>query len=410
MNRLRFQLPSFSDPTHSLAGRIRKNLTATAVILALILAVALALRLNGLNWDDGFGFHPDERDIYMRSDCMYRVLANHPGFENCGYVQAQPETTPGLPSLEVFLDPERSPLNPHWFPLGSVLLYVLVYFRSIFELFTDISSMDMRYAGRAISALADVGSVLLVFLLGRRIYGAKIGLLAAGLTALAVIHIQNSHFYRPETFSALFTLASFWAIFRMLERKRWADSLLLGVFAGLAVAPKISGIMVLCPVGLAYAYRLWDAVRSNRDQDSEVWLRVAAHGAVALAGGIVVFALASPYALLDFAAFKGDIQAQGHMVRNAGVWPFTIQYVGTAPYLYHIQQTAVWGLGLPLGIVAWLAVPITAATLFWTTGRFRADTIILVFVLVTLVVQESFEVRFQRYLFYVDAADDFIGI
>ena len=399
MNRLRFQLPSFDDPTHSFAARVRKNLTSTAVVLAVILALALALRLNGLNWDDGFGFHPDERDIYMRSDCMYQALANHPGFENCGYLQAQPETTPGLPSLEVFLNPERSPLNPHWFPLGSVLLYVLVYFRSTFELFNDFSSMDMRYAGRAISALADVGSVLMVFLLGRRIYGVKIGLLAAGLTALAVIHIQNSHFYRPETFSALFTLASFWAIFRMMERKRLADSLLLGVFAGLAIAPKISGIMVLCPVGLAYGYRLWDAVRSNRDQDSEAWLRIVAHGAAALAGGLVVFALTSPYALLDFAAFKDDLTAQGHMVRNAGVWPFTIQYVGTAPYLYHIQQTAVWGLGLPLGIVAWLAVPLTAATLFWTTGRFRADSIILVFVLVTLVVQESFEVRFQRYLF-----------
>ena len=399
MNRLRFQLPSFGDPAHSLAARFRKNLTTTAVILAVILAVALALRLNGLNWDDGFGFHPDERDIYMRSDCMYQALANHPGFENCGYLQAQPETTPGLPSLEVFLDPERSPLNPHWFPLGSVLLYVLVYFRSIFELVTDFSSMDMRYAGRAISALADVGSVLLVFLLGRRIYGVRIGLLAAGLTALAVIHIQNSHFYRPETFSALFTLASFWAIFRMMERKRFTDSLLLGAFVGLAVAPKISGVVVLCPVGLAYGYRLWDAVRSNRDQDSEAWLRIVAHGAAALAGGLVVFALTSPYALLDFAAFKDDLTAQGHMVRNAGVWPFTIQYVGTAPYLYHIQQTAVWGLGLPLGIVAWLAVPLTAATLFWTTGRFRADTIILVFVLLTLVVQESFEVRFQRYLF-----------
>ena len=407
MNRLRFLSPSLGDATHPIAARFRKNLTSTGVILAVILAVALALRLNGLNWDDGFGFHPDERDIYMRSDCMYQALANLPGYENCGYVQAQPETTPGLPSLEVFLDPDRSPLNPHWFPLGSILLYVLVYFRSIFELFTDFSSMDMRYAGRSISALADLGSVFMVFLLGRRTYGARVGLLAAGLTALAVIHIQNSHFYRPETFSALFTLASFWAIFRMLERKRLADSLLLGVFAGLAVAPKISGIVVLCPVGLAYAYRLWDAVRSTRDPTSDpnrgeengAWLRIVAHGAAALAGGLVVFALTSPYALLDFATFKGDIQAQGHMVRNAGVWPFTIQYVGTAPYLYHIQQTAVWGLGLPLGIVAWLAVPLTAATLFWTTGRFRADTIILVFVLVTLVVQESFEVRFQRYLF-----------
>ena len=399
MNPLRVHWSSLSVPTQSLASRVRTKLSLTTVVLVVILAVALAMRLNGLNWDDGFGFHPDERDIYMRSDCMYQVLANQPGFQNCGYVQGQPGTVPGLPSLGVFLDPERSPLNPHWFPLGSVLLYFLVYLRSILELFTDFSSMDMRYVGRAVSALADVGSVLLVFVLGRRIYGAKVGLLAAALTALAVVHVQNSHFYRPETFASLFTLASFWAMFRMMERKRLADSLLLGIFAGLAVAPKVSGIMVLCPLALAYGYRLWDSLRTTREQDSEVWLRIAAHGAAALAVGAVVFFLSAPYALLDFASFKGDLQTQNHMVQNAGVWPFTVQYVGTAPYLYHIQQTAVWGLGLPLGVVAWLAVPLTAATLLWTTGRFRADSIILTFVLVSLVVQESFEVRFQRYLF-----------
>ena len=92
------------------------------------------------------------------------------------------------------------------FPLGSVLIYVMVLFRSVIEFFTDISALDMRYVGRPLSALFDVGTVFMVFLLGRKMYSQKVGLLAAAFTALAVIHIQNSHFYRPETFSVFFLI------------------------------------------------------------------------------------------------------------------------------------------------------------------------------------------------------------
>ena len=141
-------------------------------VLAAIVVVALALRLHGLNWDDGNGFHPDERDIYMRSDCMYALLTDAPHAPTCGYLNDQPEAEPGLGSLRYFFDAERSPLNPHWFPLGSILIYVLVFLRSLVELFTDVGGFDMRYAGRTLSALADVGSVLMVFVLGRRLYTA----------------------------------------------------------------------------------------------------------------------------------------------------------------------------------------------------------------------------------------------
>ena len=74
--------------------------------MALIVLLALALRLHGLNWDSGYGFHPDERDIYMRAGCMYEALAANPGFNTCGYLNAQPQTVPGIPSVGVFLDPE----------------------------------------------------------------------------------------------------------------------------------------------------------------------------------------------------------------------------------------------------------------------------------------------------------------
>ena len=123
-------------------------------VLAAIVVVALALRLHGINWDDGYGFHPDERDIYMRSDCMYALLTDNPHAENCGYLVDHPEAEPGLGGLRAFFDPERSPLNPHWFPLGSILIYVLVFFRSVVELFTDVGGLEMRYVGRTLSALA----------------------------------------------------------------------------------------------------------------------------------------------------------------------------------------------------------------------------------------------------------------
>ena len=33
-------------------------------------------------------------------------------------------------------------------------------------------------------------------------------------------------------------------------------------------------------------------------------------------------------------------------------FPFTRQYRNTIPYLYFIQQQVVWGMGLPLGLIA----------------------------------------------------------
>ena len=110
---------------------LKGRLSWSLVLLVFILAVALALRLYGVNWDSGYGFHPDERDIYVRSGCMYDLLTEAPGYQECGYVRDQPDAEPGLPSLGVALDADRSPLNPHWFPLGSILLYILVAFRSV---------------------------------------------------------------------------------------------------------------------------------------------------------------------------------------------------------------------------------------------------------------------------------------
>ena len=87
------------------------------------------------------------------------------------------------------------------------------------------------------------------------------------------------------------------------------------------------------------------------------------------------------------------------MASNAGMWPFTVQYIDTPPFLYQLQQSSVWGLGLPLGIVAWLSVPFTVLMLFRSRATRRYDLLLLVWVVPTFFLLESFEVRFLRYVF-----------
>lgn len=369
-------------------------------VLAVIVVAALALRLHGIDWDEGYAYHPDERDIYMRADCMYALLADAPHAPTCGYLNDQPRAEPGLSGLRYFFDADRSPLNPHWFPLGSILIYALVFIRSVLELFTDVGGLDMRFAGRTLSALADVGSVLMVFLLGRRLYGRNVGLLAAGLTALAVIHVQHSHFYRPETFTVLLTLASIWATLRMVERRRLRDSVVLGVIVGLALAPKVNVLPILAPLALGYAYRILDGADGLWDEITpEMIAKVAGHAAVGALVAVAVFFVTTPYAFIDIGAFVGDVMLQTRMAREAGFFPFTVQYVDTPAFLYQIRQTTVWGLGVPLGVVAWLSIPFTALMLFIDRRHLRGDLILLAWVVPSLLFLESFEVRFLRYLF-----------
>ena len=367
-------------------------------LLPALLIAALALRLYGIDWDNGHGFHPDERSFYLRADDMFRVLTEAPGHET--WLAQWPEMRVGLPDIETALSAERSPLNPHWFPLGSALIYTLVLIRSVAELFTDWSALDLRFAGRTLAALADTASVALIFAIGRRMYGTWTGLLATALTAFAVIHVQHAHFYRPEPFTVLTSLAALWAMLRFMDTRRLRDAALLGLLVGLAMAPKVSVAPILAPLALVFLWT-WKDRAGGRWTDLTVWSAVRFVPTVVLAGllALAAFFITTPYAFLDFGTFVADIRAQAEMAREAGHWPFTWQYADTPAFWYQIRQTSVWGLGLPLGIVAWLAAPFTA-WMAWRGGLTqRSDLLLLAWAVPAFVFLELFEVKFLRYVF-----------
>ena len=384
-------------PRPRLFAPLRRRWGPSFLLPALLIA-ALALRLYGIDWDQGHGFHPDERSFYLRADDMFRALTEAPGHET--WLNQWPEMRVGLPDVETALSAEQSPLNPHWFPLGSALIYALALIRSVAEPFTDLVAMDMRFAGRTLAALADTASVALMFAIGRRMYGAWTGLLAAAFTTFAVIHIQHAHFYRPEPFTVLTSLAALWAMLRFANTARMRDAALLGVLVGLAMAPKVSVAPILAPLALVFLWA-WKDRSGGRWADLTVWSAVRFAPVVALAGllALAAFFITTPYAFLDFSAFLADIRAQTEMAREAGHWPFTWQYADTPAFWYQIRQTSVWGLGLPLGIVAWLAAPFTA-WMAWRGGLTqRFDLLLLAWAAPAFVFLELFEVKFLRYVF-----------
>ena len=363
--------------------------------ISAIILVALGLRLYGINWDQGHGFHPDERSLYMQADCMYRILTHHSTYHDCAIFGDFPNIKPGIPTLGIFFDAAQSPLNPHWFPLGSIFIYLIVFIRLLLSPFADLSLLDMRYVGRTLSSIADVGSIYLIFILGRRMLSQNVGLLAAFFMSIAVVHIQNSHFYRPETFIVLFVLLSYWFMLNVIEYRRWRDWSLLGLSVGITFATKVSVLPLLLPLSLTYFFSVFR--QSDRGSNLFDSAQQAIVGAVI---ALATFTLLTPYAFIDIAEFIADNTWEAEIARTAGKMPYTIQYIGSIPFVYELKHSFFWALGIPLGITAIGGVIYALVNTLKKAPSWKTDMLILSWVLPNFfLVGLFFEVKFLRYLF-----------
>ncbi len=327
------QPPADEKTTGEFQRPFDRNSILAATALAVILVVALAFRLYGIDWDEGYGYspHPDERNVIS-------------------LIEGIDFPSPG--DLGALLDAERSPWNPGRFAYGSFPLYLLKIAHSIVP--GDL--YEVRTIGRGLSALADVCVVFLTYLLGARLYGRRQGLLAAGLVSLAVIHIQLSHFLTFDIVLGLTTIAALYFMHRVAVGGQLRDSVIAGVIVGLGLATKVSMApmyLALAMAHLLYVVPVLGAAAGDRNESSRrigtAFVGLLAAGCASLATFIIV----QPYAIIDASRFVADVTEQSEMVRRIRDYPYTRQYIDTAAYLYHVRQLAAFGLGWPLGIVAW---------------------------------------------------------
>jgi YYY domain-containing protein len=375
-------LPSEPSGTDALTKLGRMPRISTRYALALILFLALALRLYGINWDQGGLFHPDERAFLSQ---VYNLQF------------------PEGDQWRDLTDPRLSTLNPGSFNWGSLPHYTLKAVQYAVSPYQWMSMFDLRYAGRALSAISDTATVFFIFLIGRAVFGNRVGVLAALLSALAVQQIQLSHFFAVDTFMTTFIVATIYYSIRVSEHGRRRDSVLVGVMFGLAVATKFS----VLPLGLALVFahliyatsRSGDRFDSNGAGSGEAAIRQwVAFKNIVIAGIVilVVLVVTQPYMFLDFSTYIDNISTQGKMVRRDADFPFTRQYADTSKYIYQMLQLGTWGLGPVLGIIAWMGL--LGAVIAGVLARRKADLVILAWVLPYLLITGWFDVKFMRYM------------
>jgi len=337
-----------------LSGLVGRRVTRETVLLVLILILAATLRFYGLNWDGGIGAHPDERYIVGVAESLRW--------------------------------PER--LNPFDvapdYPYGHLPLYLLALVAGL------VPDVDPLIVGRALAALFDLGTVALTFALGRRVYGERAGLLAAAFVALMVLHVQQAHFYTADVPLAFFVLGTLLFAVRLAEGGRPHQALLAGAWAGLALGTKFSAALLILPLGVALMANPAQALPGR------CWAR-SKRGLECGAAALVAFALTNPCAILALPTLWHNVARQGAIARGVLDVPYTRQFHATWPYLYSLVQQLRWGMGWPLGLVAFGGL----AWAVWRAVREpprRAEWVLLAWAVPCFAFAGALYARFPRYL------------
>ncbi len=365
------------DASHNdLAARLRRNWIPA--VLVIILMVGAYFRFIGVNWDQDQHQQPDERFMTMVAG------------------QISPVT-----GIAQYFDTERSPLNPlghGFYTYGMLPLFLTRY---VAEWIQQTEYNQVVLVGRVLSGLFDLAAVVGIYLLGARLYRRRVGLLAAGLYAAAVLPIQLSHFFAVDSFTTVFVIAAFYVAVLIMEGHQHWTYVLFGIFTGLAMTTKVSiaplvGVVVLA--GLAYVLE----ARSDAEERKSRLLIVLGGWIIAGLCTAVVFRIFQPYAFTGPGFFDlrlnprwlEIIRTVSDQVAGRADFPPNHHWAGR-PFSYGWTNMVRWGMGLPLGLTATLAW-FWAAWRLWK-GEWRRHLLLVVWVGMFFIWQSANFWRYTRY-------------
>jgi hypothetical protein len=196
-------------------------------------------------------------------------------------------------------------LNPHWFGHpGSTVIYPLALFFRVWDLLFhqgpllgSDSALTLRLyrhptefylIGRFWSVALAIGALPLVFLIGRRVFDTRAGLVATAIWAVLPFPVFHAQIVRTDSAAVFFGLLALWLCLRLLAEPRTRYCVLAGVGVGLAVASRYFMVaLVPCLVMAAllpHRRALRAALRS---------------GAIAVASAVGGFLISTPFFVLD---------------------------------------------------------------------------------------------------------------
>lgn len=140
--------------------------------------------------------------------------------------------------------------------------------------------------GRGETAFFGVASVFVLYLIGKKLFGEKIGLLSALIFAIAPLHVRDSHYITTDVLFVFFTLLAFLFSVDMIQKKRFRDFILAGFFAGFSLTIRYFPLALLAyPIAILFSF-----------ENKKVWFLKVLISVVFIAVGVFI---GLPYLFLD---------------------------------------------------------------------------------------------------------------
>ncbi|MDQ4076993.1 MAG: DUF2298 domain-containing protein [Chloroflexota bacterium] len=341
--------PSFGS-ARKLLQRLGALLSARTMVpfwLGVILVLGAFFRFTGVDWDEGHHLHPDERFLStVLSDTQW------------------PEEN----FLRTYFDEANSKLNPRnvgktFFVYGD---FPIVFTKGVTVALDNWmpradgqswQGYGHNYrVGRVIDALMDIGTMLALFLLGRRLYrDARIALLGTLLYAGMALAIQQAHFFVVDPFTTFFVTVALYFMVRVFQEGRLLDYVLAGTFVGISLATKLSVYSLALVMVAVAGYRFYV---ESKDRGSEAALeRVTVRLVLSGVAALVMVRIFQPYAfsgLFEIAPrWWANAQEARAWVSGERDAPFAHQWTDRTMLWFPWKNMVLWGMGLPLGLAAW---------------------------------------------------------
>ena len=234
---------------------------------------------------------------------------------------------------------KRGELNPHWWYYPSLKRYVnMAAYTGVFLALAhsghwwninQVTVEDMLYWGRFVTVVFGTAAVLVSFFLGRRLFGTRVGLMAAALLAVFPSAVVQSQINKPDGMLVFMVTLSVLVTLVYLEEGGRKLALASGVAVGLAAGTKYNGVVVLLPLLLAVLLRHGRRFLATPDL---YW---------GLGASVVAFFITTPFFLADFATFLDHLASNLYSYGFAGHEGAT----GVDNWYHHARYAAIFGSG-----------------------------------------------------------------
>ena len=343
------------------------NKSKSFFIILAVMSIAVILRVCGIRWGlpnelHYYSYHPDENMVLAAATKVNPFDGNFdPGFYNYGSFYIF------IVSIGIVIATLTGWVNLNWDDLGANIGQV----------------SNMYLTGRITAVLMGIATVYFVYVLGKKAYSKRIGILAALFMAILPIHVMHSKFMAVDVPSTMLaTVALIFAI-RLSEGCRLRDYIFAGIFAGLAAGTKYNAGLVLIAPLVMHLYT----------SKSNPLLRLFDPKLIGMAACAVIgFIIGTPGVFINQPQFIHDFLYEINHARTGHGLVFTDTGSG---YVFHLIHSLLPGMGLPILILA------IAGIIYALKKHKPADIAFFSLITVYYLIIGAAQTRFARYTIFM---------